>query len=283
MTDSVDARPPVAVTLGPLAREPRRGLEVAATLVVRAVQLSDDQSGTRPRDLDRSGRRDLVATARRRELTISGVDSWLAAESLLDPATTDQAVGRLVEAVGLASDLGRLPVSTRLPVEGGEDAIRAVLAVAERLGVPVFDHAVPPRGWEVRRTPGSIEAAQGGSGPGTGPGGLVIPGESEPTEPQSAVGGGTCDGLAVGLDPPAWSVAGLDPLEAAARGVAGLRLADLTPDGMRVPLGHPDGRIDPTTLVAAARTGGFEGLPVIDARRWANPIAGVRVTLQHLA
>lgn len=272
MHDRTDPRPPVAVTLAPLAADPRAGLEIAAGLPVRAVQVSARQTGTRPRDLDRSGRRDLVVSARRRELAIAGVDAWFPADDLLTVGDVDAAVGRLVEAVELAGDLGPVPVATRLPTDGAEEAIRAVLAAAERLGVMVIDHAVPPRGRAVRASAGSMPRG----------GGLIVPGAVEVVETVEPAAGAALDGLGFGIDPPAWLVAGLDLFEAAGATVDALRLADLTRDGMRVPAGDPDGRVDPAALLAIARTGGFEGLPVIDARRWSRPIDGVRATVERL-
>ncbi len=271
MFDRTDSRPPVAVTLAPLAPDPRHGLEVASTLPVRGVQVSASQPGTRPRDLDRSGRRDLLAAARRRELEIVGIDVWVPSDRLLEGATIDDAVGQLIEAVELAADLGRVAVSTRFPLEGVDDAISTVVAVAGRLGVAVIDHAVPPRGRVTRSRPG--DAAPSGR--------LIVPGAVEAGAPAPLVTPAV-EGLGVGVDPPAWLVAGLDLLEAAGQGIDALRLADLTTDGMRVPPGDADGRVDPATLVAIARTGGFEGCPLIDARRWSHPVEGVRATVGRL-
>ncbi len=271
MFDRSDPRSAVTVTLSPLAVDPRDGLEVAASLPVRGVQISAMQPGTRPRDLDRSGRRDLVAAARRRELGIAGVDLWSPTEDLLSPSSVDDAVGRVIDAVELAADLGRVALSTRFPTDGAEEVIRAVLVAAARLGVTVIDHAVPPRGRSFRVR---------GDGTRTG-GGLIVPGTVEtPTEAPAATT--SLEGLTVGIDPPAWLVAGLDLLEAAGQGVEAVRLADLTADGMRVPPGDVDGRIDAEALVAIARTGGFEGLPLVDARRWPRPIEGVRTTVGRL-
>ncbi len=271
MFDGSDPRPEATVTLSPLAVDPRDGLEVAASLPVRGVQVSATQSGTSPRDLDRSGRRDLVAAARRRELGIAGVDLWLPTEDLRSVSSVDDAVGRVIEAVELAADLGRVALSTRFPADGAEDAIRAVLARAARLGVTVIDHGVPPRGRPVR-----AKAAGNPMG-----GGLIVPGAVETVTEASATTT-SLEGLAIGIDPPAWLVAGLDLLEAAGQGVEAVRLADLTIDGMRVPPGDTDGRVDAKALVAIARTGGFEGLPLVDARRWSRPIEGVRATVDRL-
>ena len=85
MSERDDPRPRAAVTLAPLAPEPRTGLLRASQLGVRAVQLSAGQPGTRPRDLDRSGRRDLLVAARRLELELGGIDAWFSPEALRLP------------------------------------------------------------------------------------------------------------------------------------------------------------------------------------------------------
>ena len=273
MSGFQDPRPPAAATLGSLAADPRAGLMLAGRLGLRGVQLSSGQPGTRPRDLDRSGRRDLLATARRHELEISGIDVWIPLEAMLDPSTADQSAGELLAAIDLAGDLGGVAVSLRLPATDEDEITTTLAAHAARLGVPLVDHAVPPRGRGATRTDRTIT-----------PTGLLVPGEIDPAEADSkvAASGSVIEGVGIGIDPPAWLVAGLDVLEGAAAGVQSIRLADLTPDGMRIPPGEPDGRIDPTTLIAVARTGGWEGLPIIDARRWNDPPAGIQATLARI-
>ncbi|MAC19837.1 MAG: hypothetical protein CMJ23_09235 [Phycisphaerae bacterium] len=272
MSDSSDPRPAVAVTLAPLGPDPRTGLQIAAALAVRGVQVSAGQAGTRARDLDRSGRRDLLIAARRLELDVVGIDAWFKPEDLLDPARVDDAVTALLATIELASDLGAIPVSTRFPAEGGEEAIEALMGAGNRVGVSLIDHGVPPRGMSVR----PIDVKRPASG-------LVIPGSTEEVAVSSPPIGELIEGLGLGIDPPSWLVAGLDPFDAAGRGVWSLRLADLTADGMRIPAGDPDGRVDPVSLLAAARTGGLRHDPIIDARRWIDPVAGVRSTLASLA
>lgn len=273
MSGTDDSRARFGLTLAPLAADPRTGLQVIAGLGVPGVQISAGQAGTRPRDLDGSGRRDLFVAVRRLELEVVGVDAWLDPATLLDPERVDAAVSATLEAIQLAHDLGRVPVSTRLPEDGGESAIEAMLARASRLGIRLVDHGVPPRGRDVR----ALDA-------GRASGGLLLPDPVEtsvrPSEPPRSQ---VIDGLGIGIDPPAWLVGGLDCIDAAARGASAVRLADLSRDGMRIPVGDPDGRIDGFTLVGAARTGGFEGMPVIDARRWPDPVGGVRSTLATLA
>ncbi len=271
MTSPDDPRPRVAVTLAALDAEPRMGLRQAARLRAPAVQLSAGQIGTRPRDLDRSGRRDLLVAARRLELDIAGIDAWFSPEALTDPERVDPAMTAIMESIELAAELGRRPISLRFPREGVEDLVESLVGAGERSGVRIIDHAVPPRGSRFSR----IEQA-------SRPEGLVVPGEEQASPDSVEVGGAAVEGLGIGLDPPSWLVAGLDPVEAAGRGIDGLRLADLTPDGMRVPVGDPDGRIDLPVLLAAARVGGLDDPPVIDARRWPDPVAGVQATLARL-
>lgn len=274
MTRSGDTRPPAAATLASLAPDPRQGLAVAGKLSLRGVQVASGQPGTRPRDLDRSGRRDLLAAARRHELEICGVDGWLPPEAMLDPSTADRAVSEMLAVIELAGDLGGVPVSIRLPADGADEIVNALAAAASRLGVMLLDHAVPPRGRGALPTEGQAP-----------PSGIIMPGAVEPGIEAMRIGGDSAsiEGVGIGIDPPAWLVAGLDVLEGAAAGVGGVRLADLTADGMRIPAGDPDGRIDPAALLAVARTGGFEGLPVIDARRWNDPLGGIRFTMSRLA
>ncbi|MDG2021235.1 MAG: hypothetical protein P8J59_04735 [Phycisphaerales bacterium] len=271
MTDSSDSRPGLGITLAPLAADPRAGLQAIRGLGIPGVQISASQKGTRPRDLDQSGRRDLLVSARRLELVITGVDAWLDPESLADPARVDDAVSALTEAIGLADDLGRVPVSTRFPGEGDAAVIETALAAASRVGVRLMDHGVPPRGVPVR----ALETRRAG--------GLIIPGETDESvraiEPPT---GDSIEGLGIGIDPPSWLVAGLDCLDVVGRGISALRLADLSRDGMRVPIGAPDGRIDGDALLIAARAAQFEGVPVIDARRWTDPLRMAKVTINAL-
>jgi len=271
MSDSSDPRPRLGITLAPLASDPRKGLQAIRRLGIPGVQVSAGQKGTRPEDLGQSGRRDLVVSARRLELKITGVDAWLDPDCLSDSARVDDAVSALLGAIDLADDLGRVPVSTRFPGVGDEGVIEAVLAAASRVGVQLIDHGVPPRGVAVM----ALNAQN--------PSGLIVPGETD--ESVSAAQppvGSSIEGLGIGIDPPAWLVAGLDCLDAAARGISALRLADLSRDGMRVPIGDADGRLDGEGLLMTARTARFEGFPVIDARRWINPFEMAKVTIDAM-
>lgn len=227
------------MTLAAINPDPKIGLEMAASLGCRGVQISAGQPGTRPEDLGASARRDLLAAARRHELVISGVDAWLRPEDLIDPARVGAAMEAVVAAIRLASDLGRLSVSLRLPEEeAAEEVVDAVAQVAVRLGVILHDHGVP-----------------------------IVQRET---------------GIDVGIDPPVWLAAGLDPLQGvheAGDRLGAVRLADLAPDGTRTAIGGSDSRFDLHAFLVTSRVVGFDGLWVIDARHWKDLNRGVQQTL----
>ena len=97
----VPADATLAPTLTGLGERPRVVLDRLAVCGFRAVQLSASQPGLRPRELDRSGRRDLAGRLRRLALVAAGVDLWIPRAQLLDPARVDRAVGTMLDAVGL--------------------------------------------------------------------------------------------------------------------------------------------------------------------------------------
>ncbi len=142
---------PLAAPIGELVAEQgldvREGIERLRSLGYRSVQWSATLAGVRPRELDAGARRDLRVILRRLGMAAAGVDLWIPVEHFADPARVDRAVAAAVEAIGLAGDLGGVPLSIRLP--DGDDlqgAVAAVLAAAERHGVMVADHARPPCG-----------------------------------------------------------------------------------------------------------------------------------------
>ena len=150
----MDRRPPtapdqcLAPTLEAMGDRPRSALDGLARMGFRSVQLSAAQPGLRPRELDRSGRRDLLTRLRRLRMPAAGLDLWIPTEHFLDPARVDRAMAAVGAAIALAGDLGRCPVCLVLPGAEVEQAGRPILeAIAEqalRVGVRVADHAVPP-------------------------------------------------------------------------------------------------------------------------------------------
>jgi len=135
----------LAPTLAVLGDRPRSSLDRLARMGFRSVQLSATQPGLRPRELDRSGRRDLLARLRRLQLPAAGLDLWIPAAHFTDPATVDRAVATVGAAIELAGDLDRCPVSLVLPGDDARPLIDAIAEQALRHGVRVADHAVPPQ------------------------------------------------------------------------------------------------------------------------------------------
>jgi sugar phosphate isomerase/epimerase len=136
---------PLAPTLGPLVNSqtpPRATFQRLARAGFRHVQLSATLAGMRPRELDRSARRDLLATLRRAELTVSGVDFWIPISDFDDPARMDRAIAATQAAVELAADLGRQALSLILP--GNDEVVETLAVHASHHGVPLADHARPP-------------------------------------------------------------------------------------------------------------------------------------------
>lgn len=139
-------RLPPAPTLAPLVGggDPRAALQHIADSGFRHVQLSAALPGMRPRDLDRSARRDLLARLRRIELTVAGVDLWVPVEHYTSPEHSDRAAAAILDAIDLAADLGRVPLSVRLTDGIPDDVVQAWRSRAEMCGVAVADHAPAP-------------------------------------------------------------------------------------------------------------------------------------------
>jgi len=110
----------------------------------RSVQLSAAQPGLRPRELDCSGRRDLMTRLQRLQMPAAGLDLWIPTEHFLDPARVDRAMAAVGTAVELAADLGRCSLSLVLPGGEAQPLVEAIAEQALRFGVRVADHAVPP-------------------------------------------------------------------------------------------------------------------------------------------
>ena len=150
--EGASATPPddcLAPTLAALGDRPRTAIDRLAGLGFRAVQLSASQPGLRPRELDRSGRRDLKTRLSSLELTLAGLDLWVPDAHLRDPARADRAIAAIQAAVELAAELGRVALSLMLPER--EDAVSPISAILDavvekalRFGVPLADCAVPP-------------------------------------------------------------------------------------------------------------------------------------------
>ena len=233
--------------IGWLARAGARGLRIDATA-----------AGIRPRELDRSGRRDLAALLRRSELAFAGVDFFIPPEHFLKPDMVDRAVSGVLAAIDLAADLAGLgagsvvtrstspaSVSIVLPEKLAPDMRRSLSDHALSQGVRLADHAWP------------IGERDGGS-----------------ADEGEAIG--------IGLDPATVLSAGADPIMLAAKIGSRLVCARLSDIGAGAPgsarIAPGSGRLDVTAYLATLVTVGYTGHVILDLHGLRDPagaIAGV--------
>jgi sugar phosphate isomerase/epimerase len=219
----------------PVGGDPRSVIGWAGGLRCAGVQVDATSAGLRPRELDRSARRDLASVLRRHELALSGVDAFVPVAHLSDPSHQDRAVHAVVAAIELCSELSMLSggggsvVSVTLPEKAGADVLSVVCAAAERCGVVIADHRWP------------------------------VVDRGRPL-------------IGVGIDPSAVVLGGGVPSEAPlkVRELAAARVSDLAAQG-RVAPGSGDGKMDLLAYRIALETSGFRGMPVMDLRGLQDP------------
>jgi sugar phosphate isomerase/epimerase len=245
--------PALSVTLAPLVSDSSGDAIKAALdriaapplrLRLRHVQISATMPGLRPRDLDRAARRDLLASLRRRELALSGLDAWIPLAHFSDPAHADRATQATCEIIELAADLARVPVSMILPADAA--IAQALIDRAQHVGVEIADHALEPA---------KIE----GAGVGIDPAAY----------------------LAQAKDPvPIVHAAGAAKRLTAARLcdllTTGMRGPIATPEQLG---GGGGGRLDATAYRIALDVNGYRRPVIIDARQWSEPWRGVEQTI----
>lgn len=231
----------------------RERVASAAAAGFRSVRIDATAPDARPRDFDRSARRDLASTLRRAGVKFGGVDLFIPPSHLTDPARADRAVGAVVAALEFASDLARLDeggagfsraVTMDLSFPEGADGSGVLVELAraaERVGGAVADVA---RGiGEVSASPASPAS------------------QASPASPASPFMGAELDsGMALvrGVDP----VARLHAL-VRAHTLAGVRLSDASSLGRCLP---GAGRLDVLAFSVALATAGVRGPIVVDLR-----------------
>ncbi|MEE9129252.1 MAG: hypothetical protein V3T84_04490 [Phycisphaerales bacterium] len=232
---------PLAPTLGPLGDQPRAALDRLADMGFRYVQLCATQRGMRPRDLDRSARRDLLVRLRRLEMQVSGLDLWIPPSHFLDPALVDRAVEAVRAALELAGDLQRCSISLELPRPLDDESLGPVIeTIAEqglRVGVELADHSV-----------------------------------ANATQDHLGIGIDPVAQLSCNEDPAVAVTKHAERLVSA-------RLCDLLASGTRGPIGEAQGgRLDVLSYRIALSVGGYDRPVVVDARQWSDPWPGLTQT-----
>ncbi len=240
-----DTRANLSVTMSALGMPIRTAIDQIARAAIPAVQIDALDKETAPKQLGLSARRDLQATLRRRELAVSGVDCFLPARAFTSAEEVDRAVAMTIEAIRMASHLGRVPVSCSFPRPDADvidrgGILAAVDQCAQQCGVFVADHTL----------------------------------HGQPAPAAAMIG--------MGIDPVSVVLANID-LAGYAGAVSGrlvsARLSDITDGGMRVPI--PDGgRINVTSYAVALEISGYKQPVVIDTRQWSQPLAGLVQTAE---
>lgn len=139
LTHGSDLR--LAPTLGPIAqamRSPKLAIERIAKLGMSAIQLDAALPGLRPRELDRTARRDLAATLRRSGLTLAGIDLLIPPDHFREAEHLDRAAAAALAALELAADLGRVPLTLSLPgPDSDAELVDVLIQGSDQFGVPV--------------------------------------------------------------------------------------------------------------------------------------------------
>lgn len=223
-------------------RNPRDLIADIARATYPAVCLDATHPGLRPRDLDRSARRDLAALLRRSGLELAAIDCLIPPAHLLAAEHQDRALGALASACELAADLGALAhspvavVSFESPSgDLPDEIVRELSERSSRLDVRMGD---------------------------------LNPARDEPR-------------LAVAIDPAACLLAGTDPAQRALRAdsrLASARLSDLDSAGRVAPLADA-GRLDVLAYIIALRTASYERPIVVDLRAVRDPFDRAAETL----
>lgn len=222
----------------PNAEDLRAQLQFARGAGYRGAQLNAAAPGVRPRELDRSARRDIAALLSRHELALSGVDLWIPAEDFENPQRADRASAALADAIRFASEMATLAgsravMSCVLPAR--EEVRDHARSVAESVGCVVADHAWPAK----------TDSLEGGAiGVGIDPAAVLL-----------------AEGKAGGFGR---MIAGIKS------GIASARLSDMDSGG-RTEAGA--GHLDLMSYEATLVTVGYPGMLVVDCRGLADPAA----------
>lgn len=113
------------------------------------IHLDAMMAGLRPRELDRSARRDLASILKRAGVRATGIDLYLPPAHLAEESHVDRAVGAITSAIELLAELGSLGVlETRvlclaLPPKPLASALQAIAGSALARDITITDFSLP--------------------------------------------------------------------------------------------------------------------------------------------
>lgn len=230
--------------------DPRQAIEWVASIApenhVRWIQLDATLAGIRPRELDRSARRDLAALLRRSGLGLSGLDLFIPPKHFEDAAMLERALGAVAAACELVDELSRLV-----------DARRVVSVVLPRISKRESGAASSKLGeaTESRHVENEWTRAIGAS---------IVGGVR--LADHALVDGPRIDGVSIGVDPAMGMLAGLDVMKmvgTAGDRIVSARLSDANELG-RVVVGT--GNLDVLAYLVGLHTARYSSPVTLDLR-----------------
>lgn len=251
-------------------------IALAIRLGLRGLHLNAAEEGLRPRELSRSGRRDLAALLRRQGLAVSGADLWIPPDHFVRSELVDRAVGATQDAIEFVGEVSRLAPPDRsvgalgdgysgsgggsalagrgvadahtagglgnvlslcFPRDLGRDVHGELSATAERFGVRLADHT-----WLSEPPPAWFY--EGPCGAGIDPAGVLMGGGDPVTEVAKLAGR-----------------------------LVSARYSDVNSLGRRAAGGsrRDGGRLDVASYAAILATTGYAGWVVLDLRQVPDP------------
>ncbi|MBS0188288.1 MAG: hypothetical protein JSS51_09475 [Planctomycetes bacterium] len=145
---------PLSLSISGITANPREAISLAAGWMTAVgqprIQLDAAMAGIRPRELERSARRDLASLLKRSAVAATGLDLFLPPQHLAESAHVDRAVSAITGAIELLSELASLgALETRvlclsLPPKPLASALAAISSVAQEHGVAIADFSFPP-------------------------------------------------------------------------------------------------------------------------------------------
>jgi len=144
---------PLSLSISNISPDPRDSISLAAALISSLgeprLHLDAMLAGLRPRELDRSARRDLASMLKRNGVGSTGIDLFLPPQHFAETAHVDRAVGAITSAIELLSELASLgAMETKvlcltLPQKPLANAVAAIGSAAQERGVTITDFSLP--------------------------------------------------------------------------------------------------------------------------------------------